>query len=177
LRVRSAYEAVKLLRDDLQATVSVLTRAVLRAEVVKEPTYVAAITFGRTPRVKVGPHRWIEVHMAVEAREDDAETGTWRTHTLRYYFSLFDVPAEGDFVLSYHLHPDPGGFARSHVHVRAQPSWAGKSLHKVHLPTGRVALEAFVRLIVEELDGQPIRKDWDDRLRRFEERFDQRKTW
>lgn len=177
MRVRSAYQAVKLLRDDLQASVSVLTRAVLRAEVVKEPTYVAAITFGHTPRVKVGPDRWIEVHMAVEAREDDAETGTWRTHTLRYYFSLFDVPAEGDFVLSYHFHPDPGGFGRPHMHVRAQPSWAGKNLQKVHLPTGRVPLEAFIRLIVEELGAEPIRKDWGERLRALEERFEQRKTW
>lgn len=132
---------------------------------VREPSYVAAITFGHARRVKVGTDRWIEVHMAVEARQDDRETGTWRTHTLRYYFSLFDVAAEGDFVLSYHVHPDPGGFTRPHVHVRAQPAWARKSLHRRHLPTGRVPLEAFIRLIVDELDAEPIRRDWDDRLR------------
>lgn len=124
--VRTPRKAIDLLLGDLQAAVSCVTAAVLRARIVEGPPMRAAITFGGAPpRAKVGrgQERWIEANVAVEARQDDAETGSWRTHTLRYDFSLYDSADAGRALLAYHFHPNPSGagYLRPHLHVRAGP--------------------------------------------------------
>jgi hypothetical protein len=37
-------------------------------------------------------------------------------------------------------------------------------LDKVHLPTGLVSLQAFVRMLIAEFGVRPLRADWQDRL-------------
>jgi hypothetical protein len=182
LFVRTPQKALNLLLADLQAAVSCVTRGVLRTQVVEGPPFRGAITFGGTPpRAKVGrrQERWIEVNLAIEARQDDEETGSWRTHTLRYDFSLYDSPDAGPALLAYHFHPDPEGrgHQRPHLHVRAEPAWARRSLARAHLPTGRVTCESFVRLLIEEFGIRRARSDWDQVLSRRESVFEARRTW
>jgi len=50
-------------------------------------------------------------------------------------------------------------------------------VQKRHLPTGRVALEVVVRLLVAEFDVPPLRRDSRTVLRRGEERFKAWRTW
>lgn len=154
----------------------------LRAELVSGPRTRAGVTFGGAPpRAKVGRgiERWIEVNVTVEARQDDAETGSWRTHTLRYDYSLYDTAAEGHYLLAYHFHPDPEGVGhqRPHVHVRSRPAWAPRALERTHLPTGRVACEAFVGMLIEEFQIRHARPDWERILAKRQEMFESRRTW
>jgi hypothetical protein len=119
------------------------------------------------------------VTVSVETIKDPGDTTRWLAHTLLYDFALFDHSTEGDFLLAYHFHPDPGvgDTRRPHLHLGARPTWARRGLKKVHLPTGRVSCEAFVRLLIEELDVGWLRADWDALIRQSEARFAARGTW
>jgi hypothetical protein len=121
----------------------------------------------------------MSVTVAVETREDPDDPRTWLTHTLLYDFSLFDQGSEGDFLLAYHFHPDPELRVAlgPHLHIGARPAWAGRTLKKVHLPTGRVSCGAFVRLLIEELEVGRARANWDALLRQSEASFAARGTW
>jgi hypothetical protein len=54
---------------------------------------------------------------------------------------------------------------------------ADLTLHKLHLPTGRVSIEAVVRFLIEDLDVVPRRRDWSAVLDRHEEAFRRSRTW
>ena len=178
--VRTAKKAIDLVANDLQLAASCVTGSVLRAEIVADDVTRAAIRFAASPRAKVGrrQERWISINVVVEAVQDDADTGSWRTHTRLYDFSLFDHPFEGDFLLGYHFHPSPRGhgYGGPHLHVGARPSWA-RGLKKTHLPTGRLHLEPFIRLLIEEMGIRRHRSDWRDIIARAEGRFADRRTW
>jgi hypothetical protein len=51
------------------------------------------------------------------------------------------------------------------------------TLHKLHLPTGRVSLEAVVRFLIDDLDVVPRRADWRAILARHEEASGRARTW
>jgi hypothetical protein len=62
-------------------------------------------------------------------------------------------------------------------HLHAYGARDMLTLHKLHLPTGRVALEAVVRFLILDLDVVPRRDDWRSVLDRHEEQFRQARTW
>ena len=114
--------------------------------------------------------------MELEPRQDDASSGTWRTHTLRYGYTLFGSENDPDEWLAYHYHPQTG-VAAPHLHINADASWARKGLRKKHLPTGRVALEDVIQVVVEEFGARPTRSDWRKKLDVNRRMFDQRRNW
>lgn len=46
----------------------------------------------------------------------------------------------------------------------------------LHLPTGRVSIEAVVRFLIQELDGEPRREDWEEVLDDAERPFIEHRT-
>jgi hypothetical protein len=107
LFARTPRQALNLVADDLQRTVSCVTRSVLRVDAISPDR--ASIGFGHGTRAAAGRggRRWIAVTVSVETSPEPDHAGRWLTHTLLYDFSLFDQPADGDFLLAYHFHPDP----------------------------------------------------------------------
>ena len=114
--------------------------------------------------------------MTVEPRQDDDETGSWRTHTLRYNFSLFPDAREQKYLLSYHYHPGVG-VDWPHVHVSGTASWLPAGLRKGHLASGRMTIESFVYFLIEEMKVAPKRKTWKRDLRTTLDAFQARRTW
>jgi hypothetical protein len=53
----------------------------------------------------------------------------------------------------------------------------GVTLARLHIPTGRVAFEEVVRLLITELRVEPNRDDWREILRDSEDRFREYRTW
>jgi hypothetical protein len=51
------------------------------------------------------------------------------------------------------------------------------TLHKLHLPTGRVSIEAVIRFLIEDLEVAPLRDDWRAVLDRHEDLFRQTRSW
>ena len=180
--VRTPHQALRLIRDDLQAAASCLTASVLRVNVAGEASDRSAISFGgdrRRARVDGGPAWWISINLSVEMRQDEAESLGWRTHTRIYDLAVFDHEDQGDFLFAYHHHPsdDAEGVQTPHLHVNAKPRWSGGNLKKVHLATGRIPCEAFIRLLITDFGVNPTRTDWAKVLARTEARFAQRRTW
>jgi hypothetical protein len=97
------------------------------------------------------------------------EGGAWRTvrqvPDARYIYEV--RLADSDVgILNWHWHPlttserlDP------HVHVElTHPDLAGTSFPKLHVPSGRVGFEEVVHFLIEDLEVEPARDDWRDRL-------------
>jgi len=99
--------------------------------------------------------------------------GPWRITTAAYSYAVGD--RDGREVFAYHWNPAmPPTFPHLHVGARASGDLL---VQNAHLPTGRVALEAVVRLLVTELHVPPLRRDWRAVLRRGEDRFGAWRTW
>lgn len=178
-KVRSGRAAVQLLVDDLRRAASCVTKDVLLPVGLKDSVRQGpiAITFpGAAARARVARDLWISVAMEVEARRDDPETRSWRTHTIRYDYALFAGKQADAERLSYHYHPT-SGVVLPHLHVNVRPRWAPRGLRKKHLPTGRVAFEDFVEVLIEEFDVRPKRDDWRSVLDQNREVFRDRRTW
>lgn len=114
--------------------------------------------------------------MEIQPREDDPGTQTWRTHTIAYDYSVYGAEDDPRERFSYHFHPE-SGVEFPHLHVNVRPVWVRKGLRKKHLATGRVSIEDFIQVLVEEFDVTPRRKDWRDVLEENRRIFSQRKTW
>jgi hypothetical protein len=70
---------------------------------------------------------------------------------------------------AFHWHPDgKSDVTWPHLHVYEE--------RKLHVPTGRVAIEQIVRLAID-LGAPPIRDDWEDVLARSLSRFQDWRTW
>ena len=100
---------------------------------------------------------------------------TYRVSTASYFYDVTELRQYGerDKVLGYHWNPnssrdDP---AFPHVHVHSNREIGGKSLGKIHLPTGKVSLEAFIRLLIIELGVASCRTDWESALEQTEATF------
>jgi hypothetical protein len=121
-----------------------------------------------------GRHR-LSLRVAMRYRIVRAEgaRGPWKIATAGYEYAIDDQ--EGREVLAYHWQ---AGVAPPypHLHLGAGAGVAAL-LRKRHLPTGRVALEAVLRLLLTELGVEPLRRDWRAVLERGERRFAAWRTW
>lgn len=108
-------------------------------------------------------------------------TGTkrqWRVTTRMYEYRLLD--RDQTELLVYHWQPgaDFGGPDYPHVHVSATLNARVDAitelpidLHALHIATGRVSLEAVVRMLIDEFHIKPRRVDWRELLDKSEAVF------
>ncbi len=104
---------------------------------------------------------------------DHRFTGEWKVKTDRYEYSVNLSASMDPELLAWHWHP--GSKPDPHIHARLDGP--GASLHKMHVPTGRVSFEAVIRFLVEDLGAEPARKDWKEVLADAEGRFKKYQTW
>jgi hypothetical protein len=79
---------------------------------------------------------------------EDPERGPWKVRTVDYYYAVHDD--QGKELFAYHYHP--GGrsqMQRPHVHFRAL-AVTRPQLEAAHYPTGRVALEEVLWMLLDE---------------------------
>jgi hypothetical protein len=119
----------------------------------------------------------LELYHRYIVREAEGDRGPWTASTVEYVYELSDQG--GDPIATWHWHPST---TRSEdeahwPHIHAYGARDPLTLHKLHLPTGRVSIEAVVRFLINDLDVIPRRDDWSDILNRHEERFRQLRSW
>jgi hypothetical protein len=109
--------------------------------------------------------------------EAERERGPWSVSTTEYIYEVADE--RDDPIATFHWHPVVAqeGDEIRWPHVHAYGAREALTLHKLHLPTGRVSIEAVVRFLIEDLDIIPRRPDWDRILERHEQAFRQARTW
>jgi hypothetical protein len=94
----------------------------------------------------------------------------WHVSTIAYDYRLARG-SDGSELLSWHWHPTTG-VTFPHVHVAAEDL-----SRKVHVPSGRVSVEAVLRMLIGELHVPPRREDWAEVLEETEARFIQHRRW
>jgi hypothetical protein len=119
----------------------------------------------------------LELRHRYAVSEAQGERGSWTVSTAEY---IYEVADESDEVIAaWHWHPTSGqaGDEAHWPHLHAYGTRDTLTLHKLHLPTGRVSIEAIVRFLIEDLDVVPGREDWRAVLDRHEDVFRQTRTW
>lgn len=88
-------------------------------------------------------------------------------------------------LLVYHWQPGDAFLGPDHPHLHASAALSAQviagetepiDLASRHLATGRVSLEAFIRMLIEEFDVAPQRPDWRETLARTESVFQDEAT-
>src|SRR5215212_9757803 len=135
----------------MQKTVSCVTGSILRPskngyEVSERPHI---LTFPDDPVVLQGADGLamsIRHYYCIERGEG---LWRWRTKTAAYYYELQTL--SGAEVFSYHWHPDgPSPATFPHLHIGNGSGVQIDGLRKAHFPTPRMALEDFLRTLIED---------------------------
>jgi len=164
---RKPAEAVKGYFGQLQAALSCVTNAVLRVSSYSPGGPHVLLLNNNLPVRLHGPGIWFALTLRFRVTEcTERGRGRWRVETTGYRYSVQDAPDHE--VLRYDWHPESqeGGRLVSfpHLHVHAGRS-VGRSLHKVHLPTGQVEVESVLALLLRDLGVRARRRDWKRILR------------
>jgi hypothetical protein len=119
----------------------------------------------------------LELRHRFVVRRLEGPHGLWTASTAQYAYRVSDE--RDDLLAEWHWHPmtQLSGDDAPWPHLHAYGDREALTLHKLHLPTGRVALEAVVRFLVNDLGAVPRRTDWRATLDRHEEQFRQARTW
>lgn len=100
----------------------------------------------------------------------------WQVKTVAYHYTLGE--SDGHEILSYQWHPSvPGSVSFPHLHLQYGAHLRRSEFGRAHLPTGRVTLEGFVRLLLDDFDVPPARDDWEQALEESRREFDSDRTW
>ncbi len=90
----------------------------------------------------------------------DAPDDGWQVQRAAYFYAV--GRQDTGELLAFHWHPrGKSPIETPHLHVRANIQIGERWLGKVHLPTGYVAIEDMVRLVIQELSAEPLREDWE----------------
>jgi len=117
---------------------------------------------------------FLSVLMNYTIVEAPGARGPYKVKSTGYFYSLEEGGAKE--IITYQWHPT-GACKFPHLHLGSSSKLGAKTLNKLHLPTGRIALEQVLRLAVEELGVQPIKTDWSDILSDAQGLFEQWRTW
>jgi hypothetical protein len=119
----------------------------------------------------------LELRHRFVVRPADGARGPWTISTTEYIYEVADE--RDDPIAAWHWHPGSGlpGDAVQWPHLHAYGTRDTLTLHRLHLPTGRVSLEAVFRFAIVDLDVVPRRADWSALLDRHEDRFRRTRSW
>jgi len=107
----------------------------------------------------------------------------WRVTTRMYQYRLLDQRERQ--LLVYHWQPGDAFLGPDHLHLHVSAALSAQlvaaetetiDLASRHLATGRVSLEAVIRMLIEEFDVAPQRADWRETLARTESVFQDEAT-
>jgi hypothetical protein len=91
--------------------------------------------------------------------EDGEPREPWNVRVVGYLYSLENEA--GQEIISYQWHPaasSPVTFP--HLHIGAGARVGNEQVARAHLPTERISVQAFVRLVLMDFGGRPRRDDW-----------------
>lgn len=150
---RSAAQARNHFLAPLKRALSCVTDAQLATTSGLSPDEIQALTLPQGPvrlKSKQYGHLWLQIAQQFRLVQDGPRS--WHTSTVAYDYRLDDSDGE---LISWHWHPATG-VEFPHLHVSR---WLID--RKAHTPTGRVSIEAVLRMLLDEY-GVPARKDHAD---------------
>lgn len=121
-----------------------------------------ALTLSQDPlQLRSALHGDLKLKIAHQFRYVQEDRSDWHVSTVQYAYRLDD--GDGNELISWHWHPHIGA-TFPHLHFSGGPI-----SHKAHVPSGRVSIEAVLRLLLDDLKVQPTQAHADDYLEVLEE--------
>lgn len=172
-------QAVQAFFKPLQHVLSCFTDAVITHKgdyKVNGGPYALTVGTGhRTDKFKLpGSDFHFSVLMNYTIVNATADRGPYKVKSTAYFYSLEEDG--GKEILTYQWHPTKTCMF-PHIHLGSSSKLGSKTLNKLHIPTGRIALEQVLRLAVEELGVKPIKTGWSDILCKAQGGFEKWRTW
>jgi hypothetical protein len=109
---------------------------------------------------------------------EDSANGPWRVTTAGYKYTI--ETEDGEEILGYHWHPKSlSPFKEPHLHLGAGAKIGRHELEatKAHLPTGRVSMEEFIKLLIEAFNAPPKKTGWEAILQKTGSTFSKYASW
>jgi hypothetical protein len=170
----SPKEAVKAFLDPLQKVISCFSRTAHLSHIgpyaLEGGPYAMRVDKFKLPETSI----YLTASMQYKIVEAKGELGPYKVTTTAYQYILED--GHESEILAYQWHPD-GTHKFPHLHLGSSSRLAKKTINKLHLPTGRIALEQVLRLCVDELEAVPLNADWDNILSGAQKAFETWRTW
>jgi hypothetical protein len=177
----SPKQAVENFLRPLQRALSCVTAAVIDRQGGYDlrVTYALTVNGGEPVRLaRVNRPADIAIRIAQQYRIVHAEgdRGPLKVQTVAYMYTL--EAADGREVFGYHWHPGSRSpFSFPHLHLEAGAMLGRPELLRAHLPTGRVSVEEFLRLVIDSFDVRARRRDWCAVLQQTQAAFSKWRTW
>ena len=180
---RTPHEAYNNFIQPLQQAVSCVTDAVL---VVRGGGYYPrdepyALTIGDGTAVSIGGPQGTRFGLSIAQQyrivEDATSLGPWKVTTAAYAYALL-TGADGEEIFGYHWHPrGRSPITTPHFHFGSGARVERADVVGAHFPSGRIALEEFLRCIIRDFQVTPQRHDWQDVLDATQQAFEAYRTW
>ncbi len=101
---------------------------------------------------------------------------SWQVRTVAYAYALRE--ADGLEIVAYHWHPTVAhSVSFPHLHIEHGAQCEREEFAKAHLPTGRVPLEDFVRMLIEDFHVPPEKENWAEELAESRAEFQADRSW
>jgi hypothetical protein len=176
---KNRQEARQNFLRPLQQALSCVTQAVLLAgKSVTDPT-LEVLTLRNGP-VRIGRDGRFALNVGQQYRivEYEGPHGPWKVSTIGYAYTLEESAHLGMAILAYHWHPHGRSqITYPHLHIYPCAEIRRPDGREAHLPTGWVALEEVLRLLIADFGVRPKRKAWTEVLQRTQAAFENWRTW
>ncbi len=118
----------------------------------------------------------VQVSQQYRVIENPVPREPWQVKTVAYHYTLGET--ESHEILSYQWHPNvPGSVSFPHLHLQYGALLGRTEFERAHLPTGRVTLEDFVRLLIADFGVSTARDDWEQALEESRREFESDRSW
>jgi hypothetical protein len=175
---KNPRDAVTHYLDPLSRIISCFTDSVLSVSGGYYPAaepHALLMADGRAVRIE-GSQYAARVIQHYRIVEEPGPRGPWRVSTAAYSYTLEEYGAQE--IIAFHWHPHGrSAVTTPHMHLGASAKVGHEALAAAHVPTGRVALEDFVRLILHDFRVNSRRPDWQGVLDETQSDFNAWRSW
>jgi hypothetical protein len=172
---KTPREAVKAYLEPLQRNVAIVCNGVLRVNNYDLLDEVGGLTLEPVPL-----NGRSDLYLSLTQQHKiikSPENGPYRVKTLYYSYAVETEDAQE--IVGYHWHPhgvSPVKFPHLHLGPAAMIGREELS-RKAHFPTGRIAFEDVVELLITTFGAEPDRPLWQELIERTRSLFSKYRTW
>jgi hypothetical protein len=172
---KDAREAIRNFEEPLQEALSCLIHPGMYVRSMGDPSSALyALMLANSP-AQLGHDRRLALEMIQHFRVIEAPVprGPYKVQTVAYYYTVREVADPGREVFAYHWHPrGHSHITFPHLHLYHGAGTIRDEVRKAHFPTGRMALEDILRLVIQAFHVIPLRDDWEGILDRTQAAFE-----
>jgi hypothetical protein len=176
---KNPREARQNFLEPLQQALSCVTQAILLRAKSPSDSSLEVLTISNGP-ARIGRDGRFALNVDQQYRiiEFEGSRGPFKVRTVGYAYTLEEAAHPGAPLLAYHWHPrGHSQITYPHLHIYQCAEIRRLDGRVAHFPTGRVAFEEVLRLLIIDFGVTPIREDWTEVLQRTQDNFEEYRTW